>query len=66
MTLQRYLLRQFFVTFLLCLFGTTSLFLLFDFFDRMRTFTSKETPAPLIIEFMLLQVPFMVHLMIPN
>jgi lipopolysaccharide export system permease protein len=63
--LQRYLLQQFFSVFFLCLLTATSLFLVFETFERMRVFLREDSTFFDAISYLLFKVPFIVHLMTP-
>ncbi len=63
--LQRYLLRQFFSVFFLCLLTATSLFLVFETFERMRVFLREDSTFIDAVSYLVFKVPFIVHLMTP-
>lgn len=63
--LHRYLLRHFFSSFLGCLFAFAALFVVFDFFDRLKTFIKEGSSAVQAVTYVLLKVPLVVHLMMP-
>lgn len=63
--LHRYLLRQFVFSFLGCLFAFSSLFLVFDFFDRVRIFIREGSTVVQALSYLLFKLPLMVHLMTP-
>lgn len=63
--LHRYLLRQFIVAFLGCLFAFVSLFLVFDFFDQIRVFVREGTGVGLAAAYLFFKIPLIVQLMTP-
>ena len=63
--LQRYLLRQFTGVLLLCLFAATSLFLVFETFERMRVFIRENTTVFNVLSYLLFKVPLIIQLMMP-
>lgn len=63
--IERYLLRQFLTVLGLCIFASTSLFLVFDLFERMRIFIRDETTFFVAFSYMALKIPMIVHLMTP-
>lgn len=64
-TLQRYLLSQFFNALLICLFAVTSLFVIFDLFERMRIFLKEDSNINDILSYLFFKIPLIVHLMLP-
>lgn len=55
--LDRYLLRNFLVPFLLCFFGFLAIWLVFDLSDHASDFIDGKAGAKFIIEFYLMQIP---------
>jgi len=62
---HRYILGQFLVTFTLCVLASTSLFLVFDFFERMRVFFREDSSPIQAITYILFKIPLIVHFMTP-
>lgn len=63
--LSRYLLKRFWSVFFLCLLASTVLFLVFDFFERMRLFLKEDTPISVAFTYLTLKIPLVVQLMTP-
>ncbi|MCB0322964.1 MAG: LPS export ABC transporter permease LptG [Bdellovibrionales bacterium] len=63
--LERYLLRQFFGVFFICLFAAVSLFLVFETFERMRVFVKEGSTVLHAVQYLLYKVPLILHLMTP-
>ena len=63
--LQKYILAQFFITFILCLFASTSLFLVFDLFERMRVFAKEGSTVFQAVSYLAFKIPSIVQLMTP-
>lgn len=63
--LHSYLLQQFAVTLCVCLFASTSLFLVFDFFERINLFLREGVSFDKAVLYLLFKIPFIVHLMTP-
>jgi len=63
--LHRYLLRSFFAAFVGALFAFVALFVVSDFFERLRTFMREDATFLQIVTYVLLRVPLIVHLMTP-
>ena len=63
--LDRYLLRNFLSVLVLCLLAATSLFLVFEAFEKMNVLLREDAGADLILQFLALKVPLIVHLMTP-
>lgn len=63
--IHRYILKQFLVTLLLCLFAATSLFLIFDFFERSNDFFKSDAEAFDALSYSLYKIPFIIHTMTP-
>ena len=63
--LQKYLLRHFLVSFLGCLFAFVSLFIVVDFFERLRTFLREGSTFLQASTYIVLKIPMIVHLMTP-
>ncbi len=64
-TLQRYLLQNFLGVLTLCLLAATSLFLVFDIFERMRVFVREDASFLQAFSYIGLKIPLIVHLMTP-
>lgn len=63
--LERYLLRQFITVLFLCIFAATSLFLVFDLFERMRIFIRDDASIMQAFAYIALKIPSIIHLMTP-
>lgn len=63
--LQRYILSQFFSSLFLCLFGSTALFMIFDFFEKTRVFIREDATIMQATSYLFFKVPLIVHLMTP-
>ncbi len=63
--MQRYILRQFLVTLAVCLVAATTLFLVFDLFERMRNFVKYDATFLQAVQYMLFKIPLIIHLMTP-
>lgn len=63
--LHRYLLKQFFNVLFLCLLAATTLFLVFDLFDRIGSFISDGSTVMQVISYMFFKIPMVLHLMMP-
>ena len=63
--LDLYLIRQFLGVLFLCLFAATSLFLVFELFEKMRIFVGYHCTFAQALAYLLLKVPLIVHLMTP-
>ena len=63
--LQRYVLGQFLSNVFLCLFAATSLFLVFDFFERMRVFIKENSTVGQVLSYLFFKIPLILHLMMP-
>jgi lipopolysaccharide export system permease protein len=63
--LHRYLLRNFFYSFLGCLLAFVTLFTVFDFFERLKTFIKEGSTVFQAVTYILLKIPLIVHLMTP-
>lgn len=61
----RYLLSEFFSVFFLGLFSATSLFLIFETFEKTRVFLRESAPVGLSIAYIILKIPWIFHLMTP-
>ncbi len=62
---QRYVVRQFVSVFFVCLFGATSLFIIFDLFERMKLFLGEDTPFFLVCTYLFFKLPLTIHVMLP-
>jgi len=63
--LQRYLLKHFITAFLGCLLAFVTLFIVVDFFERLRTFIKEGSTFFQASTYILLKIPMIVHLMTP-
>ena len=63
--LHRYILKQFLVTLAICLLASTSIFLVFDFFERINTFVKEDASIWLSLSYALYKIPFIINLMTP-
>lgn len=63
--LHRYVLTQFLLNVLLCLLASTSLFLIFDFFERIGTFLKEGATLAQVGTYLLLKIPSICQLMTP-
>ncbi|MCB0360159.1 MAG: LptF/LptG family permease, partial [Bdellovibrionales bacterium] len=63
--LHRYVLSQFLLTLVVCLLAATTLFLVFDFFERLNTFFKEEASILEALSYSLYKIPFIVHVMTP-
>lgn len=63
--LHRYIAGQFLVTLGVCVLALTTLFLVFDLFERMRVFVREDAQFSFVVQYMLLKVPQIVQLMMP-
>ena len=64
-TLRNYILKQFIANVILVLVAACTLFLVFDFFERSKTFVREGTSVWLIINYLSYQIPLVIHLMTP-
>lgn len=64
-TLERYLLSEFISVLLLCLLASTGLFLVFDTFERVKTFLSHKASIGLVLTYLAYKIPLIIQLMIP-
>ena len=60
--LYGYLLKEFFSTLFLCFLGSTSLFLVFDFFERMRDFVKEGATILQVMTYLALKCPLVLQL----
>ncbi|MEN8189460.1 MAG: LptF/LptG family permease [Thermodesulfobacteriota bacterium] len=63
--LNRYILLQFFRNFLILAAGFSAIYLLIDFFEKIDNFTGHGVPFPIITEFFLLNIPFIIDQLSP-
>ncbi|MBN1662855.1 MAG: LPS export ABC transporter permease LptG [Deltaproteobacteria bacterium] len=63
--LDRYILKEFFIFFLLLLVSFTGLFLIVEFFERMRMFLSNHASFYQVAAYFFYRLPFMVSQIIP-
>lgn len=63
--LHAYILKQFLVTFALCIFAATSLFLVFDFFERLNNFLKEGVAFYNGLLYLLYKIPIIIQLMTP-
>jgi len=63
--LHKYLLRSFLLSFFGALAAFVSLFVVFDFFERLKTFIKEDSTVLQSLTYVFLKVPLVVHLMVP-
>ena len=63
--LYRYLLKSFFISFGGALLAFVSLFVMFDFFERLKTFIKEGSTVLQSLSYLVLKIPLVVHLMVP-
>jgi lipopolysaccharide export system permease protein len=63
--LESYILAEFFSVLFLCLLASTGLFLVFDTFERFKTFLSHDTTFLTAASYLLFKIPLILQLMIP-
>lgn len=63
--LHRYLIKQFLSALLLALSASTALFLVFDLFERLKTFLREDATIFQVISYMAFKVPLILTLMTP-
>src|SRR3989338_7199590 len=63
--LQRYILRGFIQTLLLCLAGATTIFVIFDFFERIGIFLGENARVWQVVSYLLFKIPLIIQLMAP-
>lgn len=63
--LQKYLLREFFSSFAMVLLAACSLFVVFDFFERVDNFIEEGSTVGQVVSYILLQLPLIIQLMTP-
>lgn len=63
--MQKYILKQWIITLLLCLTTATSLFLVIEAFERMKIFIKEDANIISVILYLLFKIPLIVHLMLP-
>lgn len=63
--MQRYVLGRFLLTLFICLFAATTLFFVFDTFERTRIFIRNDATFFDSALYMLYKIPLIVHLMVP-
>lgn len=63
--LERYLLSQFLTVLFLCLFAATSLFLVFEAFEKMGVLLREDAGFWQILQYLALKIPLTIHLMMP-
>ncbi len=64
-TLESYLLGEFFSVLFLCLLASSGLFLVFDTFERFKTFLSHNVSFFTAASYLLFKIPLILQLMIP-
>ncbi len=65
LTLERYLLKQFLSTLLVSLLISTSVFLVFDFFERVTVFFREDASFFQAFAYIFYKIPLVIHLMMP-
>ncbi|MBK7034112.1 MAG: LptF/LptG family permease [Ignavibacteria bacterium] len=63
--LDRYVLRQFVVTFVFALVALSSIFIIIDLFERLDKFIDNKTPIEMIVRFYLAFLPYILELVNP-
>jgi lipopolysaccharide export system permease protein len=63
--LHKYFLSQFLAVFGLCLLASTSLFIVFDFFERVSVFIKEDSTFLQALSYMAFKIPLIVQLMTP-
>lgn len=63
--LHRYIFREFFSAFFVCILASTALFLVFDVFERSRTFLREDSSWLQVSSYLFFKIPLIVHLMTP-
>ena len=63
--LHRYLIRQFLSALILSLAASTTLFLVFDLFERMKTFLKEEATLLQVLSYLAFKIPLILTLMTP-
>ena len=63
--LERYILKQFLVAAVLCLFAATAVFIVFEAFERMRIYVKYGASFVQILAYLMYKIPFIIHLMLP-
>ncbi|MEN8199741.1 MAG: LptF/LptG family permease [Thermodesulfobacteriota bacterium] len=63
--LNRYILAQFFRTFLIVAAAFVAIYLLIDFFEKIDNFMRAEKPMGMVFQFFLLSVPFIIDMLGP-
>jgi lipopolysaccharide export system permease protein len=63
--LQRYVLKQFLEVLLLCLIVSTALFIIFDFFERIKIFIKEDSTMLQAASYLIFKIPMIVQLMTP-
>lgn len=63
--IHRYVLREFLVSLILCISAVTSLFIVFDFFERLRIFIKEDAEFIDAVSYLLFKIPLVIHLMTP-
>src|SRR5574344_497063 len=63
--IHKYLLKHFLRTLGLMLTALTTLFLLFDFFEKMDKFSSATDPVISTLSYFILKIPYMISIMLP-
>ncbi len=65
MILAFYVLRQFITTFVFTLIALSLLFVIIDLFENMDKFIDRSVPFPIVVEYYLAYLPFILKLLIP-
>jgi len=63
--LHRYIAKEFLATLAICLIALTTLFLVFDIFERMRIFVREEAEWHFVVQYLLFKIPQIIQLMMP-
>lgn len=63
--IESYILKNFLSVFILTLLGSTLLFVVFDFFERLRVFLKEKAEIIDAVSYLLLKIPMIIHLMTP-
>lgn len=63
--LSRYILSEFLSVFFLSILAATGLFLVFDTFERVKTFITYKTPLTTALTYLALKIPLILQLMVP-
>jgi lipopolysaccharide export system permease protein len=64
-TLEKYIFRQFFNVFVVCLLIFSAVFIVFEFFERVDNFIKEGATILQVISYMLYKIPFILQVMSP-